>query len=82
LGELAFGVAHPFAGGPQAGALAFPRRGAGGDFEQPELLGGQRGLLVGVVLLAGEQAPGQARELAGAAATTAFPWPRRARIRS
>ena len=44
--------------------LALQRRGAGGDLEQPQLLGGQRRLLVGVVLAAGEQAPEQDRELA------------------
>ena len=64
MGELALGLAHPLAGGPDAGLLALERRGARGDLEQPELLGGQRRLLVGVVLAAGEQTPEQDRELA------------------
>ena len=53
--------------------------GAGADLEQPELLGGQRGLLVGVVLVAGEQEPEQARELARGG-DDRDRWPRRARI--
>jgi hypothetical protein len=48
----------------KAAALALLRRGAGGDLEQAQLLGGQRRLLVGVVLAAREQTPGQRRELA------------------
>jgi hypothetical protein len=64
LGELAPGLAHPLAGGPHAGSRALQRRGAGGDLEQPQLLGGQRRLPVGVVLAAREQAPEQDRELA------------------
>src|SRR4051812_49071911 len=64
VGELALGLAHPLAGGPDAGLLALQRGGARGDLEQPQLLGGQRWLLVGVVLAATEQTPEQARELA------------------
>jgi hypothetical protein len=64
LGELALGLAHPLARRPDAGRLAFARRGARGDLEPPQLLGGQRRLLVGVVLAAGEQTPEQDRELA------------------
>ena len=64
LGELFLGLAHPLAGGPGAGGLALARRGAGGDLEPAELLGGQRRLLVGVVLAPVEQAPEQHGELA------------------
>src|SRR4051794_5862693 len=39
--------------------------GAGGDLQAAELLLGQRGLLVGVVLATGQHAPEQDRELAG-----------------
>ena len=63
-GELPLGLAHPLVGDPDAGRLALARRRAGGDLEPAQLLGGQRRLLVGVVLAAGEQAPEQARELA------------------
>ena len=61
LGELALGVAHLLPRRPDAGVGALQRRGAGADLEQPQLLGGQRRLRVGVVLAAGEQAPEQAR---------------------
>ena len=64
MGECAFGLAHPFAGGEDAGLFALQGRGAGGELGPPEFLGGQRGLLVGVVLSAGEQAPEQRGELA------------------
>ena len=63
-GELFLGVAHLLAGGPGAGGLAGADGGAGFDFESAELLGGEGGLLVGVVLLAGEHAPEQDGELA------------------
>jgi hypothetical protein len=41
-------------------------RGAGGELEAAQLLLGQRRLAIGVVLAAGEHAPEQAGELAGA----------------
>jgi hypothetical protein len=62
--ERFLGLAHLLAGGECAGSLALPRGGAGADLEQSHFLGGQRGLLVGVLLVAREQAPGQDRELA------------------
>ena len=39
-------LAHPLAGGPYAGWLARLGGDAGADFEPPEFLGGQGGLLV------------------------------------
>src|SRR5271169_909486 len=63
-GELALGLSHRIVGAPDAGGLRAVALGAGGDLKAAQLLPGQRGLLVGVVLLAGEQAPEQARELA------------------
>ena len=45
MGELAFGRAHPLAGGEHAGLLAPLGRGAGGDLGPPPFLGGQRGLI-------------------------------------
>src|SRR5215218_5304857 len=63
--ERAFGFAHPLPGRPDSGVGALERRRAGADLEQAQLLLRQRGLLVGVVLLAAEQAPAQAGELAG-----------------
>ena len=80
-GELLFGVAHLLVGDPHPGGFARPDGRAGGDLQPPELLGGQRGLLVGVVLLAGEHAPEQDRELAGGG-DIALPCPRRPRVRS
>ena len=65
LGEL---DARP--GGSPSLVLQMPARGlgvfrgAGGDLQPAQLLLGQRGLLVGVVLAAGEHAPEQDRELA------------------
>jgi hypothetical protein len=41
-----------------------PTGGAGGELEAPELLRGQGGLLVGVVLFAGEHAVEEHREFA------------------
>jgi hypothetical protein len=64
LGEFAFCPAHLLPGRPGPGALALQRRGAGADLDQAQLLGGQRGLLVGLVLAVREQAPEQDRELA------------------
>ena len=58
------GLAQPLAGGPHAGGLAPARRRASLDLEQPQLLGGHRGLLVGGVLFAGEHAVEQHGELA------------------
>ena len=51
---------------------AFERRGAGADLEQPELLLGQRWLLVGVVLLAREQTPNKHASLQAAATTATW----------
>src|SRR3954451_17169717 len=65
FGERAFGVAHGVVGRPDRGG-ALGLGGAGGELEAAQLLLGQRRLGVGVVLAAGEQAPEQARELAGA----------------
>ena len=45
MGELALGGSHPLVGGPRPGGLALDGRLAGADLEQPELLGGQRGLV-------------------------------------
>src|SRR3954469_2470100 len=64
FGERAFGLAHRVVRRPDV-AAALPARGAGGELEAAHLLGGERGLGVGVVLAAGEQAPEQAGELAG-----------------
>ena len=50
-------------GGPDAAAV-LPARRAGGDLQPAELLGRQRRLPEGVVLLAPEQHPEQAREFA------------------
>jgi hypothetical protein len=54
------------AGGRQPGVGALERLGAGADLDQAQLLGRQRGLLVGVVLRAAERAPEQHGELARA----------------
>ena len=62
-GELALGLAHGRVGRPGA-RLGLALGGAGGELEAAQLLFGQRGLGIGVVLLAGEQAPEQASELA------------------
>src|SRR5271168_2904998 len=64
-GELALGLSHRIVGAPDAGCLRGVALRAGGDLKAPQLLLGQRGLLVGVVLFAGEQIPEQARELSG-----------------
>ena len=59
------------------GGLALADRRAGGDLEAAKLLGGQRALLVGVVLPAGEHAPERDRELArGGDDRPAVPTPR------
>src|SRR5215211_169578 len=63
-GELLLGPAQLLVGDPDAGWLALADGGAGDELEPPQLLGGQRRLLVGVVLAAGEHAPEQHRELA------------------
>src|SRR5271169_1777385 len=60
-GELALGLSHRIVGAPDAGGLRAVALGAGGDLKAPQLLLGQRGLLVGVVLLASQQTPEQAR---------------------
>ena len=52
-GEFALGVAHQLVGGPDPGGAPGVLRGAGGDLQAAELLAGQRGLLVGVVLCSG-----------------------------
>src|SRR3954451_22012262 len=65
FGERAFGLAHGVVGRPDR-RRALGLGGAGGEREAPELLLGQRRLGVGVVLAAGEHAPEQAGELAGA----------------
>src|SRR5271165_657146 len=62
--ELALGLADRVIRAPDAGGLRCVALGAGRDLQAPELLPGQRGLLVGVVLLTGQQTPEQARELA------------------
>src|SRR5271167_1253371 len=62
--ELTLGLTYRIVGTPDAGGLRAVALGAGGDLKAAELLLGQRGLLVGVVLFAGEQTPEQARELA------------------
>src|SRR4051794_2345081 len=54
--EFAFGLAHRRVGAPDV-AAAPPARGAGGELEAAQLLGGQRGLGEGVVLAAREQTP-------------------------
>ena len=64
VGELALGFADGFVGVPDAGGLGRVARVPGGELEAPQLLAGQRRLGVGVVLLAREQAPEQAGELA------------------
>src|SRR5664279_1371563 len=64
-GELALGLADRVVGAPDAGGLGAVARRTGGDLKTPQLLLGQRGLGVGVVLFAGEQTPEQARELSG-----------------
>jgi hypothetical protein len=53
-------------GGPGPGVAALQRWRTGADLEQPQLLRRQRWLLVGVVLVTGEQAPEQDGELARA----------------
>ena len=63
-GEVAFGLADRVVGGPDARCVGAAARRAGGDLQPAQLLLGQRGLGVGVVLVAREQAPEQARELA------------------
>ena len=62
--ELLLGVAHGPVGAPDRGGGAVKALGAGDQLELAELLGGQRRLGVRVVLVAGEQAPEQAGELA------------------
>jgi hypothetical protein len=57
-------VAHLLVGDPDPGWLAFADRRAGGELEPPPLVGGQRRLLVRVVLVAVRQAPERDRELA------------------
>jgi hypothetical protein len=64
--ELALCGPHPLAGREHPGVDALVSLGAGADLEQTQLLGRQRGLGVGVVLLARQQAPKQAGELARA----------------
>jgi hypothetical protein len=65
VGELMFGGAHQLAGGMDPGAAAGVAGCARGKLEVAQLLAGQRRLLVGVVLAAGQHAPEQDRELAG-----------------
>ena len=62
-GEVEFGVAEQAVSDPEAFAV-LPARGAGGDLQAADLLGRQRGLAEGVVLLAPKQDPEQAREFA------------------
>src|SRR4051794_38928733 len=62
-GEIEFGVSEQAVSDPDAAAL-LPARRAGGDLQPADLLGRQRGLREGVVLLAPEQDPEQACELA------------------
>jgi hypothetical protein len=50
FGEFALGDAHEVIGGPDPSGTARVLGSAGGDFQPPQLLSGQRGLLVGVVL--------------------------------
>jgi hypothetical protein len=76
-GELLLGVAHLLVGDPHPGGLARPDRGAGGDLEPPEFLGSERGLLVGVVLLACEHMHQNRIASLRAVATIALPCPRR-----
>jgi len=61
--KLALCLAHGLVRGPDPG-LHLALRGAGGELESTDLLARQGGLRVGVVLLAREQAPKQAGELA------------------
>ena len=65
FGELALGFTHRTGHRRDPGGGLGVSRGAGFEFELAELLRGQGGLLVGVVLAAGEDAPEQHRELAG-----------------
>src|SRR5437667_4770614 len=64
-GELALGLTDRVVGAPDTGSLRGIALGTGGYLKAPQLLLGQRGLLVGVLLFAHEQAPKQGRELAG-----------------
>jgi hypothetical protein len=80
VGELAFGVAHPLAGGKDAGPLALQGPGAGGDLEPPELLAVSDGCWWAW------SSPRLSRHQNSVAssrgtATIALPWPRRPRIR-
>jgi hypothetical protein len=64
-GQCTFGVQNRAVGAPDPRGRLRARRSAGGQLKLPQLLLGQRGSLVGVVLAAGEHAPEQHRELAG-----------------
>jgi hypothetical protein len=66
FGELLLGCSHGAIDRRDPGGGLGVSRGAGFEFELAELVGGQGGLLVGVVLATGEHAPEQDRQLAGA----------------
>jgi len=63
-GKLLLGRPHRVVGGPDAASRRGQALCAGGDFQAAQLLLGERGLLEGVVLFAGEQMPEQAGQLA------------------
>jgi hypothetical protein len=63
-GEFALGLADRVVGVPDAGGLGRVALVTGAELEAAQLLSGQRRLGVGVVLLASEQTPEQAGQLA------------------